>query len=274
VYWNDPNPLIQKVMEAISKDGTRIAYDKLGSGPLLILVDGALCSRAFGPMPKLAPLLTGNFTVITYDRRGRNESSDTQPYAVEREIDDLEALINANGGSAFVTGFSSGAILSLAAAAQGLNITKMALYEPPFMVSSEGHRPPADSLQQLQTMISENRRSDAVKFFLKDMVGLPALAVFIMKIMPVWPKLKSIAHTLPYDAAIVGDCSLPEKNASSVKIQTLVSGGDKSPATMQQAVRKLSEVMPNGQLKMLKGQTHNVSEKAITPVLIDFFGIK
>lgn len=260
-------------MEAISKDGTRIAYDKSGSGPLLILVDGALCSRAFGPMPKLAPLLTSNFTVITYDRRGRNESSDTQPYAVEREIEDLEALINANGGSAFVTGFSSGAVLSLLTAAHGLNITKLALYEPPFMVS-EGHRPPADSQQQLQTMISANRRSDAVKFFLKDMVGLPAIAVFIMKIMPVWSKLKNIAHTLPYDAAIVGDCSLPEKQAESVKIQTLVSGGDKSPVTMQEAVKKLSEVIPNGQLKMLKGQTHNVAAKAIAPVLIDFFSTK
>lgn len=261
-------------MEVISKDGTQIAYDKSGSGPLMILVDGALCSRAFGPMPKLAPLLTSSFTVITYDRRGRNESADTQPYAVEREIEDLEALINANGGSAFVTGFSSGAVLALASAAHGVNITKMALYEPPFMVDNGGHRPPADSQSQLQNLIDQNRRSDAVKFFLKDMVGLPAPAVFIMKIMPVWSKLKNVAHTLPYDAAIVGDCSLPEKQAESVKIPTLISGGEKSPATMQQAVRKLSEVVPNATLKMLKGQTHNVSEKAIAPVLIDFFGVK
>ncbi len=261
-------------MEAISKDGTRIAYDKSGNGPLLILVDGALCSRAFGPMPKLAPLLTSNFTVITYDRRGRNESTDTQPYAVEREIEDLEALINANGGAAFVTGFSSGAVLALAGAAHGLNITKMALYEPPFMVDNDGHRPPADSQQQLQALITENRRGDAVKFFLKDMVGLPAFIVFMMKIMPVWSKLKNVAHTLPYDAAIVGDCSLPEKKAESVKVSTLISGGDKSPATMQQAVKKLSEVMPDSQLKMLKGQTHNVAAKAIAPVLIEFFESK
>lgn len=261
-------------MEVISKDGTRIVYDKSGSGPLLILVDGALCSRAFGPMPKLARLLTGNFTVITYDRRGRNESTDTLPYAVEREIEDLEALINDNGGSAFVTGFSSGAALALAAAAHGLNITKLVLYEPPFMVSDEGHRPPVDSQAQLQTMITEDRRSDAVKFFMKDMVGLPALIIFVMKITPVWSKLKNVAHTLPYDAAIIGDCSLPEKKAASVKIPTLISGGEKSPATMQQAVKNLSEVIPNGQLKMLKGQTHNVAEKAIAPVLRDFFNSK
>jgi len=260
-------------MEAISKDGTRIAYDKSGSGPLLILVDGALCSRAFGPMPKLAQLLTGNFTVITYDRRGRNESSDTQPYAVEREIEDLEALINDNGRSAFVTGFSSGAALAVAAAAQGLNITKLALYEPPFMVD-EGHQPPADSLQQLQAMIAENRPGDAVQFFMKDMVGVPGLIVFIMKLTSVWSKLKNVAHTLPYDVAILGDFSLPRERAASVKTPTLISGGDKSPASMQEAVKKLSDVMPNSQLKMLKGQTHNVAGKAIAPVLIEFFEAK
>ncbi|HEY9001932.1 MAG TPA: alpha/beta hydrolase [Mucilaginibacter sp.] len=258
-------------MEAISKDGTRIAYDKSGSGPLLILVDGALCSRAFGPMPKLAQLLTGNFTVITYDRRGRNESSDTQPYAPEREIEDIEALINANGGSSYVTGFSSGAGLALAAAAHGLNITKLALYEPPFMVDDEGHHPPADSLRQLQGMIAENRRGDAVKFFMKDMVGLPGIFMFIMKLTPVWSKLKGVAHTLPYDVAVMGDYSLPEKKAESVKIPTLIAGGDKSQVTLQHAVKKLSQVMPNSELKILKGQTHNVAAKAIAPVLTGFF---
>jgi pimeloyl-ACP methyl ester carboxylesterase len=260
-------------MEATSKDGTRIAYDKSGNGPLLILVDGALCSRAFGPMPKLAKLLTGNFTVITYDRRGRNESSDTKPYTAEREIEDLEALINANGGSAFVTGLSSGAALTLAAAAHGLNITKLALYEPPFMVD-ENKQPPADSLQQLQAMIAKDRRGDAVKFFLKDMVGVPGMVVFIMKLTPVWSKLKKVAHTLPYDVAILSDFSLPQEKASSVKTPTLISGGDKSQATLQQAVKRLSEVMPNAQLKSLKGQTHNVDGKAIAPVLIEFFEAK
>ena len=260
-------------MEAISKDGTRIVYDQSGSGPLLILVDGALCSRAFGPMPKLARLLTGNFTVITYDRRGRNESSDTQPYAPERELEDLEALINTNGGSAFITGFSSGAALALSAAAHGLNITKLALYEPPFMVD-EGQRPPSDSLQRLQAMIAENRRADAVKFFMKDMVGVPAMIVFIMKLTSVWSKLKNVAHTLPYDVAILGDFSLPREKAASVKIPALISGGDKSQATLQQAVKRLSEVMPHSELKILKGQTHNVAAKAIAPVLIDFFKAK
>lgn len=257
--------------KVISKDGTVIAYDKAGNGPVLILVDGALCSRAFGPMSKLAKLLAGNFTVVTYDRRGRNESADTPLYAVEREIEDIEALINDNGGAANVFGISSGAGLALGAAAQGLNITRLALYEPPFMVDDKGHHPPADSLQQLQHMIAEGRRGDAVKYFMKDMIGLPGIAIFIMKLMPVWSKLKAVAHTLPYDVAVMGDYSLPEKKAASVKIPTLISGGDKSQVTLQHAVKRLCEVMPNSELQILKGQTHNVSAKVIAPVLIEFF---
>jgi pimeloyl-ACP methyl ester carboxylesterase len=254
-----------------SKDGTIIAYDQSGSGAPVILVDGALCSRDFGPMPKLAKLLAENFTVINYDRRGRNESGDTKPYAVEREMEDIEALINSAGGSAFVVGFSSGAGLALSAAASGLNITKLALYEPPFMVDDEGHHPPTDSLEQLKTMIAADRRADAVKFFMKDMVGLPGIAIFMMKLMPIFKKLKAVAHTLPYDVTILGDFSLPEKKAASVKVPTLVSGGDKSPVSMQRAVKKLAEVMPYNKLQMLKGQTHNVSVKVIAPVLTEFF---
>ncbi|HTD41705.1 MAG TPA: alpha/beta hydrolase [Mucilaginibacter sp.] len=257
--------------KVISKDGTAIAYDKAGNGPLVVLVDGALCSRDFGPMPKLAKLLSENFTVINYDRRGRNDSNDNKPYAVEREIEDLEALINENGGSANVFGISSGAGLALLSVAHGLHISKLALYEPPFMVDAEGHHPPADSLQQLQAMVADDRRADAVKYFLKDMIGLPGIAIFMMKLMPIWSKLKGVAHTLPYDVAVMGDYSLPEKKAASVTAPTLISGGDKSQITLQHAVKRLSEVMPNSELKILKGQTHNVSAKVIAPVLIDFF---
>ena len=254
-----------------SKDGTIIAYDQSGSGFPVILVDGALCSRDFGPMPKLAGLLAENFIVINYDRRGRNESGDTKPYAAEREIEDIEALIKGAGGSAFVVGFSSGAALALAAAASGLNIPKLALYEPPFMVNDEGHRPPVDSLEQLKAMIAADRRADAVKFFMKDMVGIPGIFIFMMQLMPIWKKLKGVAHTLPYDAAIMGDYSLPETKAASVKTPTLISGGAKSQVTLRHAVQKLSEVMPNNKLQILKGQTHNVSVKVIAPVLTAFF---
>lgn len=257
--------------KAISKDGTQIAYEVTGNGSPLILVDGALCSRDFGPMPKLAPILAEHFTVYSYDRRGRNQSGDTKPYTVEREIEDIDALIKEAGGSAYVYGVSSGAALSIAAAAQGLNIQKLALYEPPFRVDDEGHKAPPDSLQQLQKMIAENRRGDAVKFFMKDMVGVPGFAVFMMTLFPIWKKLKAVAHTLPYDVTVVGDFGLPEEKAKSIKISTLIAGGDKSQVMLQHSVKKLSEVMPNNRLEILHGQTHNVSEKAIAPVLIDFF---
>jgi pimeloyl-ACP methyl ester carboxylesterase len=257
--------------KVISKDGTSIAYDQSGTGFPLILVDGALCSRAFGPMAGFAKLLSQDFTVINYDRRGRNESGDTQPYEADREIEDIEALIKQVGGSASIMGISSGAALALAAAARGLNIPKLALYEPPFLVDDEGHHPPADALQQLKTLVAADRRSDTVKFFLKDMIGLPGIALFFMKLMPVWSKLKAVAHTLPYDITILGNFSLPEAKAASIKIPTLISGGDKSQVNLQHAVKKLAEVMPNSRLQILKGQTHNVSPKVLAPVLTEFF---
>jgi len=255
-----------------SKDGTSIAYEQTGNGEPVILVDGALCSRAFGPMPGLAKLLEPHFTVFSYDRRGRNESGDTQPYTPEREVDDIAALIQAAGGSAYVAGISSGAALALNSAAAGLDIKKLALYEAPYMVDKTGHLPPADSAQQLKAMIADGRRGDAVKYFVRDMVGAPAIAVFIMGIMPIFKKLKAVAHTLPYDAAIMGDFSLPAQKAASVKQVTLVGGGEKSPASMQQSVKQLAEAIPNSQLKMFKGQTHNISVKALAPALIEFFG--
>jgi pimeloyl-ACP methyl ester carboxylesterase len=147
-----------------SKDGTPIAYERIGSGPALILVDGALCSRAFGPMPKLAPLLAQHFTVFFYDRRGRGDSGDTKPYARAREVEDVEALIMEAGGSAFVVGLSSGAALALEAAASKLNITKLAVYEPPFMVDPAAHQAAAGYEGQLNGMISAGRDSRPSRF--------------------------------------------------------------------------------------------------------------
>ena len=248
-----------------SKDGTIITYDQSGNGYPVILVDGALCSHVIGPMPKLAAQLAAHFTVINYDRRGRYDSGDTQPYAVEREIEDLDALIHQVGGEACVFGISSGAALALQAAEKGLPIKKLALYEPPFI--NPENRPPADSREQLVAMIASGRRGDAVKFFLKDMVGVPAFVVGMMRLFPVWSKLKAVANTLPYDAAIMGDFSFPGKIATSV----LVAGGGKSPAKLVQAVEKLGAALPNSKTVILPGQDHNVSARILAPVLIDFF---
>ena len=253
-----------------SKDGTLIAYDQSGSGTAVILVDGALCSRNFGPMPQLAALLAEHFTVINYDRRGRNESSDTKPYAVSREVEDIEALIDAAGGSAYLVGVSSGAALSIHAAAKGLNINRMVLYEPPYMVDEQGHHPPMDSQEQLKTLIAEDRRGDAVKFFMRDMVGVPSFIVFMMSLFPIFKKLKAVAHTLPYDAAVLGNWEPPVKEIASIKIPVLISGGEKSPVTLRNAVQQIAGILPNSELKTFKGQDHNISMKVFAPVVMAF----
>lgn len=256
----------------LSKDGTAIGFDKLGDGEPIILVDGALCSRSFGPLPKLAKLLVPHFTVFNYDRRGRNESGDTPPYAVERELEDIEVLIAKSGGSASVFGTSSGAALALAAAARGANVKKLALYEPPFVAGRSARTAPPDSEAQLKRLIAAGRRGDAVKFFMVDMVGMPAIFTYIMRVLPIWPKLKAVAHTLPYDAAVLGDFSLPKERAASVAVPTLVIGGEKSPVELRSAVSAVAGAIPHAKLRMLKGQTHNVSVKVLAPVLIEFFG--
>jgi pimeloyl-ACP methyl ester carboxylesterase len=262
------------VKKAISKDGTSIAYEQLGNGRPIILVDGALCSRSFGPMPKLAPLLAQHFAVFMYDRRGRGDSLDTKPYAVEREVEDLEALVNETGGSAFLFGISSGAALALEAANRGLAIKKLALYEAPFIVDDSRSPIPEGYLAQLNELIASGRRGDAVKLFMK-LVGVPAIFVAMMRFMPAWSKLKGVAHTLPYDITIVQDNqrgkSLPPKRWASVTVPTLVANGGKSPAWMRRAMQALAEVLPNAQHRTLEGQTHMLRAKAITPVLKEFF---
>jgi pimeloyl-ACP methyl ester carboxylesterase len=257
-----------------STDGTAIAYETCGQGPPLILVDGALCHRDMGPSRKIAKALCEHFTVITYDRRGRGESTDTAPYSVEREIEDLAALIAAAGGSAYVCGVSSGAVLALDAATRGLPITALALYEPPFIVDDS--RPPAapDFVEELNALLASNRRGDAVRHFMRH-VGMPAPLVSLMRFMPAWGKLKRAAHTLPYDGEIMGDTQLgqplPEGRWPGTKVKTLVIVGGKSPAFFHNGTRMLAELLPNADHRVLERQTHMVKAKALGPVLIDYF---
>ncbi|MCK9410609.1 MAG: alpha/beta hydrolase, partial [Bacteroidetes bacterium] len=208
----------------ISKDGTTIAYDKIGNGQPIILIDGALCYRSFGPMPKIAPLLAKHFTVFMYDRRGRGDSTDKKPYSVEREVEDIEALMNEAGGSAFLLGLSSGAGLAICAAEKGLKIKKMALYEPPFVWDKNSGKPAVDHEAALKKILATGQRGKAVKYFMVTMVGAPAIAAFIMQLLPMWKKLKAVAHTLPYDSAIMGNWSVPEEKISSITIPTLIAG--------------------------------------------------
>jgi pimeloyl-ACP methyl ester carboxylesterase len=256
-----------------SKDGTAIAFDKAGRGPALILVDGALCYRGAGPSKSVAAELSADFTVFTYDRRGRGESGDTSPYAVEREIEDLGALIEEAGGSASLCGFSSGAVLALDAANRGLGVEKLALYEPPFIVDDSRAPLPDDYASRLDRLIAADRRGDALRLFMGQ-VGMPKVLVALMRFMPAWSKLKSIAPTLRNDAAVMGDTqsgrSLPAERWNAVTAPTLVIAGGKSPEWMQNGTRALAAMLPSAERRSLEGQTHMVKAKPLAPLLREF----
>ncbi|HEY1954171.1 MAG TPA: alpha/beta hydrolase [Polyangiaceae bacterium] len=263
-----------------SEDGTTLAYDELGAGPPLVLVDGAFCRRAFGPMPALAAELAKSFTVFHYDRRGRGDSGDTKPYAVEREVEDLAAVVAKAtvGGAVFMYGISSGAALALRGAASGLPVKKLVVYEPPFMLDGKATPNPPDFRAQIDAMLAEGKRGEAVKLFMK-VIGVPAAAIFFMRLMPnVWPKLRAVAHTLPYDFAVLGDSqtgkALPAElveKLESIDAKTLSMAGSKSPEWMHHAAKKVAETIPGGAFRVVPGQDHNVSAKAMAPLLSEFF---
>jgi pimeloyl-ACP methyl ester carboxylesterase len=267
---------MEKVSEKVtSKDGTQIAYEKKGSGPAVILVDGALCYRSFGPMQGLSELLAPHFTVYTYDRRGRGESTDKQPYALDREIEDIAALIGAAGGSAYVYGISSGACLVLEAAARpGSQMSRIALYEPPYNATPSSLQQWKDYRQQLSQALAESRRGDAVVLFMK-LVGTPDDAVNGMRQSPMWPMFESVAPTLAYDAAAMGDArTAPLERAKKISAAALVMDGGANLAFMpfmHESAASLANVIPGAQHRTLEGQTHDVKAEVIAPVLIEFF---
>jgi pimeloyl-ACP methyl ester carboxylesterase len=257
----------------LSKDGTPIAFDRIGNGPPVILVDGALCYRGMGQSGQLAELLAPYFTVFTYDRRGRGRSGDTASYSVEREVEDIAALLGEAGAAAFLWGMSSGAVLALEAANRLSGIKKLALYEAPFIVDDSRSTTELDWMR-IAEAVAAGRRSEAVKTFLKS-VGVPALFIAVMPLMPMWSKLKAVAHTLPYDGAIMEDSQkgkpLPAGRWASVTVPALVVDGGKSPAWMHQGNRALASVLPNARYQTLEGQTHMLQPKAHAPILVEFF---
>jgi pimeloyl-ACP methyl ester carboxylesterase len=266
-------PISPSAGQVLSKDGTTIAFDRIGHGPAVILIDGALCYRGMGQSGKLANLMAPRFTVFTYDRRGRRASSDTAPYAVEREVEDIEALLSEAGGTASIWGTSSGAVLALEAANRLKGIKKLALYEPPFIVD-DSRSTTEDDWVRIGEAIAADRRSDAVRIFLKS-VGLPGLFIALMRLMPLWSNLKAIAHTLPYDGAIVRDNQrgnpLPADRWASITAPTLIMDGGNSPAWMRRGNRSLASVLPNAQYRTLEGQTHMLKPKVHAPLLVEFF---
>jgi len=257
--------------KVISKDGTEIAYDRRGKGPAVILVDGALCFRSFGPMAKLSELLAPNFSVYNYDRRGRGDSGDTQPYALRREIEDMEALIDEAGGSAFVFGTSSGACLALEAAIQlGRKIRKLAMYEPPYNSEPAVSQAWKEYRKELAKLLAADRRGDAAALFMKS-VGTPDEQIEGMRHSPIWPMFEAVSPTLAYDGAALGeDRSIPTGRAAEAGAPALVMNGTAIPFMLDTA-QALANAMPYAQHRTLEGQTHDVNLEVLAPVLEEFF---
>jgi pimeloyl-ACP methyl ester carboxylesterase len=263
---------IQK--HVISKDGTTIAFDQSGKGSALILVGGAFEQRAMdSETAQLAalPLLSQHFTVIHYDRRGRGDSTDTLPFAVEREIEDISALIDEVGGSAFVFGISSGAALAMEAAINlGDKIKKLAMYEPPYNNDKDFGQALRDFRTRHKEAIAEGRRGDAVAHFLTFMGAGDHLDH--IRQLPMWPMWEAIAPTFAYDAAALGeDGSIPSEKAARVTMPTLIMDGELSYPFMHIAATTLGKALPNAQHRTLAGQTHEVKVEVIGPILVEFF---
>ncbi len=256
-----------------SADGTVIAYERTGDGPPLVVALGAFCDRkTFLPPARLAD----RFTVCTFDRRGRGDSGDIQPYSPDREIDDLAAVIEAvsvpgaSGSGVFVFAHSSGAALALRAAARGVPMSAIVAYEAPFVIP--GTRELAeDPSGRISAMVAAGRRADAVKFWMTDVVRVPAETVAMMENSPMWAGLQALAHTLPYDLALTGDQGIPVDVLARITVPVLVLGGADSPDWFHRTVEETAAAIPGGRLVMLDGQDHGAPPEVITPVLTEFF---
>jgi pimeloyl-ACP methyl ester carboxylesterase len=253
-----------------SKDGTIIAYEELGQGPALVMVCGVLGDHQ--QHEGLARLLAEHFTVYNIDRRGHGESGFTAPYAVEREIEDIDALITQAGGSAFVYGSSGPGVLCMYAAAAGLNpkMKKLAVWEPPYILEGTRTPVPQDYQEQLVKMLREGRKGDMIELFLTKAVGMPAEFVAPMRQAPFWEAQEALAPTLVYDAALMGDFSLPKERIAKATVEMLVIDGGTVP-WLSQAAKAVADTVPHAHRRTLAGQPHNVADEAMAPVLIEYF---
>ena len=258
-----------------SRDGTPIAYEMTGGGPAVILVGGAFSFRRYKSSLQLVELLAPRFTVVNYDRRGRGDSGDAATYAVEREIEDLAALVEAAGGEADVFGMSSGGVLALRAAAAGVPFRRAVVYQPPFSVDASGHLPPEDFEQRLGELVASCDRGAAVGYFMREGMGAPRVLVGGLRLArPIWRNLEAVSHTLPYDYAVmngtVHGTPLAAEPWASVAAPTLVVDGGKSPASLRLAADELALRLPAGRRLTIPGQSHNLSMDALAPVLEGF----
>ena len=250
-----------------SADGTVIAFDQLGSGAPLILVAGASCDR--GADARVAEALAGHFTVLNHDRRGRGDSTDTQPYAVEREVEDLGALLDAAGGQAALVGLSSGAVLAARAAADGLPVTHLVLWEPPFRLDPEGQRASREYAARLGELLGAGRRGDAVELFMR-MVGVPEPMIAGMRQSAYWPAAEALAPTLAYDATVMGDGAVPVETYAAIGAPSLVLSGGASPPWMRDSAEAAAAAIPHGVTRVLEGQTHDVDPEVLAAAVHAF----
>ncbi len=247
-------------METVtSADGTVIAFDQLGSGPPLIVVAGASCDRAVDTA--IAAALADRFTVLNYDRRGRGDSTDTPPYEVDREIEDLDVLVSAAGGAATVVGLSSGAVLAAHAAASGLPVRHLVMWEPPFRLDAEGQRQTATYNERLAALLADDDRGGALELFMR-MVGVPEPAIAGMRQSPYWALGEGLAPTLAYDAAVMG-VGEPPPSLGKIAAPTLVLAGGASPDWMRDSARAAAREIPGARFEVLEGQTHDVAAEVL-----------
>lgn len=254
-----------------SKDGTSIAYDVRGSGPAVILIDGAFCGRNMGPMPKLAPLLAPHFTVYNYDRRSRGDSALSTDYSPDREYEDLAALIDIAGGSASLYGTSSGAALALFATARGLPVDRLAIFEPPFTDVPGGRPMPVGYQAEIERLVAAGKRADIIKYFMVKMIGMPALMMPMMRLNPGWKGMLHNAPSLAHDAAVMEGYGFPTEVARSIRVPTIVMSGDKTFKQLKEPARLAHETIPGARFALLPGQSHDAAAELVAPVLIDFF---
>jgi len=251
-----------------SQDGTPIAFDRLGQGPPVVVVSGIFCDR--DTTKELAGLLSQHFSVINYDRRGRGESGDTAPYDVEREIEDLAALIDGAGGEAAVYGHSSGAGLAVRAAASGLPITRLVLHEPPYGPDDEQSQDTARALaENVRVALDEDRPADAIRLLFADS-GMPPEMVEAMRADP---KMIALAPTMVHDFEVMGEFgggAIPEDMVSDIAVPTLVMAGGASPDFFRDTADEVTRLLPNAEQTVLEGQDHGASAEVVAPVAAAF----
>ncbi len=252
-----------------SKDGTTIAYDVYGRGPALIYITGASCFRSFKPIVRDVKAFAKEFTVYNYDRRGRGDSGNTLPWTVEREVEDVEAMIDAAGGRAYVYGHSSGAVLALEAALRlGNKVQKMVMYDASYVHDETEKARYTLLCRTIHGLLDSGENAAAMRTFLQG-IGMPKVLVALLPVFPGWRTMKTLAPTLAYDIALTGDVP-PIKRAASVTVPAQIIVGQKSPVGLHDVANQLTEAIPNATFVELAGQDHLVSAKALLPRLVGF----